>query len=92
MFASNYSKTPHIASTFNGWHLEKMVEVVQYCLHNDLDPPNFEEECITDSLIRAEHAGRLNADERRIVNLRAEAYYNTHWPTVLMRMLRFKKP
>jgi len=60
--AMNSSSTPLFASSFNGWHYENMLDVVPYCMKNDLDPPNFEEECITDGIVRIGRNGKLTND------------------------------
>ena len=66
---------PIFASSFNGWHFQKMQEVVPYCMKNDLSPPNFTEECVADGLIKPQKDGRLTEDMQKTVQLYAEAYY-----------------
>ena len=83
---------PIFASSFNGWHFQKMQEVVPYCMKNDLSPPNFTEECVADGLIKPKKDGRLTEDMQKTVQLYAEAYYQTYWQEVLLKMMRFKKP
>ena len=48
----NMSCTPLIASTFNDWRYEKMMDVVDFCLKGDINPPPFLQDLIDDGYIR----------------------------------------
>mmetsp|Transcript_18014 Transcript_18014/g.24153 ORF Transcript_18014/g.24153 Transcript_18014/m.24153 type:complete len:81 (+) Transcript_18014:570-812(+) len=58
----NASTTPMIASSFNGWKYRYMQDVVKFVMANDLSPPNFEEECVADGLIKPSRNGKLTTD------------------------------
>ena len=65
--AMNAGATPTIAATFNGWHYQRMQNVVTFCMENDLNPPDFVQECISDGLIKLNRSGKLTADQKATV-------------------------
>lgn len=69
-----------------------MQEVIEFCINGDYDAPDFRAECVADGNIRADSGKYLNIDEARILRLRKEAYYKQNWQTVLMRIVRYRKP
>ena len=89
---TNYSRIPQIASDFTDWRYEKMQEVVSFCKKRDLIPPNFFQECLNLDLIKQNDEAKLNPGERKIVEDFKEKYYKENWQTVLMKMMRYKKP
>jgi len=89
---TNVSNTPMIASDFTDWRYQPMQEVVRFCTDRDLSPPNFEELCVNAGLLNASSAGRLNGDEKKILNKVKREYYVDHWQEVLQELVRYKKP
>lgn len=46
-------ESPHIGGPFNDWHWEGMINVVDFCMQHDPNPPNFVEELINQKVIRS---------------------------------------
>ena len=69
-----------------------MMEAIEFCKMNDLQEHNWVRECIEDGLIRAENENNLSADDKRVIENRKVAYYNTNWQKILMTIFRFKRP
>ena len=53
-FLPTFHYTPQIAGAFNGWHYKDMREILPFCQDNDPIPPDFEEVCIKERLIKAD--------------------------------------
>lgn len=56
-----------------------MHEVVDFVMKHDISPPNFEEECIAEGLIKPMNADRLTAAQKATVKNYAEVYYKQYW-------------
>lgn len=85
-------KVPRIASDFNNWQYEQMHEVVSFCTENDLNKPNFFKQCLEDGIITTEEESKLLVQERHVVKQAKAKYYQDNWKSILMCMMRYKKP
>ena len=47
-----FFEEPHIGGPFNDWHWERMSNVVDFCMANDPNPPNFINELINLKILR----------------------------------------
>ena len=43
---------PSIAGTFNGWHYQKMREIVSFVEENDNDKPDFAKMCLDELILK----------------------------------------
>lgn len=86
------SDIPRIAASFNNWQYEEMHEVVNFCIKNDLDKPNFFKKCFEDGSVTTEDETKLAHAERLVLENTRTDYYKENWKEVLMCMMRYKKP
>lgn len=88
-------EVPHIGGVFNGWKFEKMMNLVDYCLDNDPNPPDFLQQMVDQKFIRqscVSNGDALTDAEASKLDKHRRSYYKENWHKLILQLLPFKKP
>lgn len=73
-----------------------MTEVIDYCIKNDANRPDFEQDCVADGSIRPSATGPeavpKHPKEVEALEQKMATYYKENWHRALLSLLGYKKP
>lgn len=92
-FMAPIYETPHIGGAFNNWKFEQMRNMIDFCMVNDPNPPNFLDDMVNNKQLRAQAKTEpLTAGEEEYLQKFKRNYYRDAWPKLVLHSIPFKRP